>query len=91
MSKKQGRPCPVDPEKSHRPPHLRRRNAEALFKQFAEVVCIVVAYQRGNLLNAAIVSLFQQFLGLLQTNVDQVSDGGVPGLRLEDLGDIEGT
>ena len=85
MSKKQGRPCPVDPEKSHRPPHLRRRNAEALFKQFAEVVCIVVAYQRGNLLNAAIVSLFQQFLGLLQPNVDQVGVSPVSDLKILEI------
>ena len=81
MSKrKTGPTLTADPVSSQHPPHLRRRNAETFLKQFAEVIGIIVAYQRGNLLNATVVPLFQQFLGFFQANVDQVSDRCVPGL-----------
>lgn len=60
------------------------------FKQFAEVVCVVIPHAQGNVLNAGILLFVQQKLCFFHSHFYEVVDRGVAGLAFKYFGYVKG-
>lgn len=60
------------------------------FKQFAEVVCVVIPNAQGNVLNAGILLFVQQKLCLFHSYLYEVVDRGVTGFAFKYFGYVKG-
>lgn len=69
---------------------MPRRDPIILLEQLAEMVHVVIPYPDSNLLEGGIRVLCEELFCLFHPDPDQIVDGRIPGLTLENLGDIEG-
>ena len=54
------------------------------------MIGIVIAHLCGDFLYARVISAFQYFFGMFQTDIDQVTNRPVPRFALEDSRNIKG-